>query len=116
MITLTYQNFTMKTALQIEEDNLKKAALRLRAINNKLRIIIMQLIHKNGSMIVQDIYRKLKIEQSVTSQHLSILRNANLVIAKREGKFMYYSVNYQQLDFLHKTAQKFLEGKNLIRV
>ena len=101
----------MKTALQIEEDNLKKAALRLRAINNKLRIIIMQLIHKNGAMIVQDIYRKLKIEQSVTSQHLSILRNANLVIAKREGKFIYYSVNYEQLDFLQKTAQKFLEIK-----
>ena len=99
----------MKTALHIEEDNLKKAALRFRAINNKLRVIILQLIHKNGSMIVQDIYKKLKIEQSVTSQHLSVLRNANLVVAKREGKFIYYSVNYKQLAFLHKTAQKFLE-------
>ncbi|SHE88472.1 ArsR/SmtB family transcription factor [Flavisolibacter ginsengisoli] len=102
----------MKTALHIEEDNLKKAALRFRAINNKLRVIILQLIHKNGSMIVQDIYKKLKIEQSVTSQHLSVLRNANLVIAKREGKFIYYAVNYQQLAFLHTTAQKFLEIRN----
>jgi DNA-binding transcriptional ArsR family regulator len=71
----------------------------------------MQLIHKNGSMIVQDIYKKLKIEQSVTSQHLSVLRNANLVIAKREGKFIYYSVNYQQLDFMHKIANQFLDIK-----
>jgi DNA-binding transcriptional ArsR family regulator len=102
----------MKTALHIEEDNLKKAALRFRAINNKLRVIILQLIHKNGSMIVQDIYKKLKIEQSVTSQHLSVLRNANLVIAKREGKFIYYAVKYQQLAFLHTTAQKFLEIRN----
>jgi DNA-binding transcriptional ArsR family regulator len=102
----------MKSALHIEDDNLKKAALRLRAINNKLRVIILQLIHKKGSLIVQDIYRKLKIEQSVASQHLAILRNANLVITKREGKCIYYSVNYQQLDFLHKTAQKFLEIRN----
>jgi DNA-binding transcriptional ArsR family regulator len=101
----------MKTALHIEEDNLKKAALRFRAINNKLRVIILQLIHKNGSMIVQDIYKKLKIEQSVTSQHLSVLRNANLVIAKREGKFIYYAVNYQQLDFMHKLANQFLDIK-----
>lgn len=103
----------MKTALHIEEDNLKKAALRLRAINNKLRVTILQLIHKKGALIVQDIYRKLKIEQSVASQHLAILRNANLVITKREGKCIYYAVNYQQLDLLHKTAQKFLDIRNI---
>lgn len=101
----------MKTALHIEEDNLKKAALRLRAINNKLRVTIIQLIHKNGSLMVQDIYRRLKIEQSVASQHLAILRNAQLVITKREGKCIFYSVNYQGLDFIQKTAQKFLENR-----
>jgi DNA-binding transcriptional ArsR family regulator len=102
----------MKPALKIEDDNLKKAALRLRAINNRLRVTILQLIHKKGSIIVQDIYRKLKIEQSVTSQHLAILRNANLVTTKREGKCIYYSVNYLELDFLHKTAEKFLDMRN----
>lgn len=101
----------MKTVLLIEEDNLKKAALKLRAINNKLRKDILRLIHNNGSLVVHDIHSNLDIEQPVASQHLAILRNANLVITNREGRFIYYSVNYRQLDFLHQTAEQFLEIK-----
>jgi DNA-binding transcriptional ArsR family regulator len=99
----------MSNVLIIEEDNLKNAALRFRAINNKLRKTILRLIHDQGSLIVQEIYGKLKIEQSVASQHLAILRNAHLVTARREGKFIYYSVNYQQLNYMHKTANQFLQ-------
>jgi DNA-binding transcriptional ArsR family regulator len=101
----------MKTVLLIEENNLKQAALRLRAINNKLRKEILRLIHNNGSLVVHDIHTNLNIEQPVASQHLAILRNAHLVITKREGRFIYYSVNYQQLDYMHKSAQNFLEIK-----
>jgi DNA-binding transcriptional ArsR family regulator len=98
----------MKTPLLIEEDNLKKAALRLRAINNNLRKNILHLIHNNGSLVVHDIHTNLNIEQPVASQHLAILRNANLVITKREGRFIYYSVNYLELDYMHKIAHQFL--------
>ena len=105
----------MKTTLLIEEDNLKQAALRLRAINNNLRKNILRLIHNNGSLVVHDIHTNLNIEQPVASQHLAILRNANLVITKREGRFIYYAVNYHQLDFMHKTSQLFthsVDGNN----
>ncbi len=98
----------MKTTLMIEEDNLKQAALRLRAINNKLRKNILRLIHANGSLVVHDIHTNLNIEQPVASQHLDILRNANLVITKREGRYIYYSVNYKQLVIMHTIAQQFL--------
>jgi DNA-binding transcriptional ArsR family regulator len=43
------------------------------------------------------VYAKLKIEQSVASQHLAILRNANIVVTEREGKFIYYTINKQRL-------------------
>jgi DNA-binding transcriptional ArsR family regulator len=101
----------MKTTLLIEEDNLKNAALKLRAINNKLRKNILRLIHINGSLVVNDIHSNLNIEQPIASQHLAILRNAQLVITKREGRFIHYSVNYHQLDFMHRTAIQFLETK-----
>jgi DNA-binding transcriptional ArsR family regulator len=99
----------MKTVLLIEENNLKQAALRLRAINNKLRKEILRLIHNNGSLVVHDIHTNLNIEQPVASQHLAILRNAHLVITKREGRFIYYAVNYRQLHFINDAAEQFLK-------
>jgi DNA-binding transcriptional ArsR family regulator len=101
----------MKTTLLMEEENLKQAAWRLRAINNKLRKKILRLIHNNGSLVVHDIHCNLNIEQPVASQHLAILRNAHLVITKREGRYIYYSVNYQQLNVMHKIANQFLQIK-----
>ncbi|HMW27776.1 MAG TPA: ArsR family transcriptional regulator, partial [Ferruginibacter sp.] len=38
------------------------------------------------------------LEQSVASQHLAILRKAGIVSTEREGKFIYYMVNYKRLD------------------
>ena len=65
----------------------------MRAINYKLRQQIIKLIAENKRMNVTDIYVKLRLEQSVASQHLSILRRANIVITERDGKFIHYSLN-----------------------
>ncbi|MGZ5285889.1 MAG: ArsR/SmtB family transcription factor [Flavisolibacter sp.] len=89
------------TELRIDVIQLKKAALILRAINHKLRQQIMKLIHQNGKMTVTEIYVKLRLEQSVASQHLAILRKAGYVNTVRDGKFIYYSVNYDRLDQVH---------------
>ena len=40
----------------------------------------------------------MKIEQSVASQHLAILRKAGVVSSVREGKFIFYSLNKNQLE------------------
>ena len=95
--------------LLIKEDDLKQASKRFRAINHKLSTTIMQLIHKNGRIKVQDIHHKLKIEQSVASQHLAVLRDAGLVLTIREGRFIYYSVNYGAVNKQHKFAIKLIE-------
>ena len=87
--------------LKIDVIQLKKAALILRAINHKLRQQIMKLIHQNGKMTVTEIYVKLRLEQSVASQHLAILRKAGFVNTLRDGKFIYYSVNYPRLEQVH---------------
>jgi DNA-binding transcriptional ArsR family regulator len=87
--------------LKIDLIQLKKAALILRAINHKLRQQILKLIHQNEKMTVTEIYVKLRLEQSVASQHLAILRKAGFVNTVRDGKFIYYSVNYERLDQIH---------------
>jgi DNA-binding transcriptional ArsR family regulator len=45
-------------------------------------------------MTVSGIYKTLRIEQTVASQHLATLRQAGVVNTKREGKWIYYSINY----------------------
>jgi DNA-binding transcriptional ArsR family regulator len=95
--------------LQIEILELKKAALLFRAVNNKLRDQILHLLHKNQKLAVTSIYHTLSIEQSVASQHLAILRKANLVSTIRDGRSIYYSINYKKLDELHEYADRLLQ-------
>mgnify|MGYP000235707255 FL=1 len=84
---------------QIKLDYLrsKKAALILRAVNHKLRQQMIKLIDEKQKIVVTEIYVKLKLEQSVASQHLAILRRAGIVSTQRDGKFIYYSVNYPRV-------------------
>ncbi len=87
--------------LKIDVLQLKKAALILRAINHKLRQQILKLLHQNEKMTVTEIYVKLRLEQSVASQHLAILRKAGFVNTLRDGKFIFYSVSHERMDQVH---------------
>ena len=87
---------------------IKKAALTLRALNHKLRQKIIITIHENKRLTVTQIYVKLRLGQSVASQHLSILRKAGIVSALRDGKFIYYAVNNSRIEEIN------LYSKNLL--
>ncbi len=88
--------------LQIDVLQLKKSSMVIRALKHKLRQQILKLIHSKGSITVTEIYVKLRLEQSVASQHLAILRKPGIVNAKREGKKIFYSVNYSRLAEINK--------------
>ncbi|HEX6334981.1 MAG TPA: metalloregulator ArsR/SmtB family transcription factor [Flavisolibacter sp.] len=90
--------------LDLKTLELKKASLIFRAINHKLRQQMVKLIHEQGRMTVTQIYIKLRLEQSVASQHLAILRKAGLVCTERDGKFIFYSLNYDRLKQVHDSA------------
>ena len=95
--------------LKIDVIQLKKAALILRAVNHKLRQQILKLIHQQEKMTVTEIYVKLRLEQSVASQHLAILRKAGFVSTLRDGKFIYYSVNHERLEQVHNFVHELLK-------
>ncbi len=96
------------TELSINTIQLKKAALVIRSVNHKLRQQLLHLIHKSGEVNVTTIYTKAKLEQSVASQHLAILRRAGFVVTKRNGKSIYYSVNYERLQDVHNQVRLLL--------
>jgi DNA-binding transcriptional ArsR family regulator len=92
--------------LKIDLLNIKKAAMVLRAVNHKLRQQILKQIDESGKITVTELYVKLRLEQSVASQHLAILRKAGFVKTNRDGKFIYYSVNTQRLKELNKIVEE----------
>lgn len=95
--------------LPVDVLQLKKAALVLRSVNHKLRQQMLRLIYEQGKMTVTEIYVKLRLEQSVASQHLAILRKAGFVKTVRDGKFIYYSVDEQRLTEVHRFAADLLK-------
>lgn len=90
----------------------KKAALILRAINHSLRYKILNLIAEMHKATVTEIYVKLHLEQSVASQHLAILRRSAIVKTRREGKFIYYELNYDKILELNKCVKDLMQFKN----
>ena len=92
----------------VKEDLLhsKKAAMILRALNHKLRQQIVKLIDEQQKMTVTNIYVKLRLEQSVASQHLAILRRAGIVVTTREGKYIYYTVDYDRLEQVNQFVEQ----------
>lgn len=83
--------------IKIDFLQVKKAAITLRAINHKLRQQIMRLLEEQQRMTVTEIYVQLRLEQSVASQHLAILRRAGIVETFRDGKYISYSINAERL-------------------
>lgn len=99
MNTQTHTNMVIPSNQNtgIDTNNLKKAVMTLRAINHPLRKQIMSMLEEAPKMTVTEIFIKLRIEQSVASQHLAILRKAGVLDTERDGKFIYYKINESRI-------------------
>jgi DNA-binding transcriptional ArsR family regulator len=94
---LTISSGNANEKISINYETLRRAVLTLRAINHHLRQEIILLLEDEGKMTVTDIYIKLRLEQSVASQHLAILRRAGILNTERDGKFIYYTIDKNRL-------------------
>jgi DNA-binding transcriptional ArsR family regulator len=94
---LTISSGNSNEKISINYETFLRAVLSLRAINHQLRQDIILLLEEEGKMTVTDIYIKLRLEQSVASQHLAILRRAGILNTERDGKFIYYTIDKNRL-------------------
>ena len=92
--------------IELNYADLRKAVLVLRAVNHKLRQRVIDLLEEHATMTVTDIYIKLRLEQSVASQHLAILRRAGVVLTERQGKFIYYFLDKDRLNQISKLVEE----------
>jgi ArsR family transcriptional regulator len=94
--------------LTIKSKPINDAGLVLNAINNKTRRQILHLLQGNKRMNVSSLCRGLGKPQAVTSVHLSILRNASIVIRQKEKQYVFYSVDYNRLRNVSEIAEALL--------
>ena len=69
----------------------------LKALSDPIRREILNLL-KNGRMSAGDIVDHFEVTGASISRHLSVLKEADLIRDKREGKFIYYELNASVLE------------------
>ena len=82
-----------------------------RCLSDETRLNIVKLIAENKELCVCDLTEKLQLSQPKISRHLALLRASGLLQDRRQGQWVYYSINpklanwcYEILDIL-KTVQ-----------
>ena len=69
----------------------------LRAIADPIRREILNLL-KNGKMSAGDISDNFPVTSASISRHLSVLKEADLIMDNREGKLIFYELNTSVLE------------------
>lgn len=87
----------MNPSLDLDPKLFEEGTRLMRAMNHELRQEKLRYIHDKGKVSVGELKNALKVEHSVASLHLSILRQEEMVIAQRDGQNVYYSINYERL-------------------
>ena len=78
------------------DDKYEKASSIMKALSNKKRLQILNLISK-GEPCVTSIEKTLGLSQPNISQNLSILRHMGIVEAQRKGKKICYHIVNQKV-------------------
>ena len=69
----------------------------MRALSDPIRREILNLL-KGGRMAAGDIVDRFEVTGASISRHLSVLKEADLIRDKREGKYIYYELNASVLE------------------
>lgn len=74
--------------------NLKKIGVVLSEIN-RLKIILLL---KKGELSASKINQRLSLPQNLISHHLRVLLDGEVIKNRKQGRFIYYSLNHKKID------------------
>lgn len=80
----------------------------LLALSDPTRREILKML-KKGDKTAGEISERFDISAPAISRHLSVLKDAELVVAQREGKFLFYSLYREPLEVLDDWIKDFLK-------
>lgn len=89
----------------------EKHARIFKVLSVSTRVRMIDLL-KHRSLCVNALARALDITPAAISQHLRVLRDADIVIADKQGYFVHYRVNKETLSAWNKTTRSLLEMKD----
>jgi ArsR family transcriptional regulator, arsenate/arsenite/antimonite-responsive transcriptional repressor len=92
--------------MQKQSPQLNLVAIGFHALSEPLRIKVLDLL-RTKELCVCDLCEVLEISQSKLSFHLKVLKEAELVRARQEGRWIYYSLNLQQFIVLEEYLAEF---------
>jgi len=72
----------------------------LKCICDDTRFEILELLHKNKELCVNDFVEKLEKDQPLVSHHLKTLKKCGIVKSRDEGKKAMYAISNNQLSEL----------------
>ncbi|MBN1356430.1 winged helix-turn-helix transcriptional regulator [bacterium] len=91
-------------------DTEKQARIfKILSVGTRIRMIMLL---KNRPLCVNALAHALEISAAAVSQHLRILRDADIVIADKKGYFVHYRINEKTLADWSETTQNLLEKDN----
>jgi len=82
-----------------------------KALNDSTRRAILEMLQKKD-MTAGEIADKFHISFPSISHHLDLLKQAQLVTTKKEGQYVYYSLNTTVMDEIVKWLMQFKTKKN----
>ena len=98
-----HEERTEVSAHEVSLDTLFELSEFFKFFGDTTRIRIIHLM-LSGEISVNDIAEKLNLEQSVVSHQLRILRTANLVKPRRDGRKMFYSLDDEHIGLIFNTG------------
>jgi ArsR family transcriptional regulator len=69
----------------------------LRTVGDMVRLQILRQLARNEELGVTELAHVLHVSQPLVSWHLGVLRRIELVSVRREGRLVWYSLNWPQL-------------------
>lgn len=88
----------------------KKAAVVFKAFCDENRLQILKLL-QDGERCACSILDEMKITQPTLSHHMKILCDSGVVVGRKEGKWMHYSISEDGLEDVMKYLDELCELK-----
>lgn len=79
----------------------------LLALSDPTRREILKML-KKSDRTVSEILERFDISAPAISRHLAVLKEANLVTSRREGKFIYYSPQFEVIEDIREFLGEYL--------
>ena len=86
----------------------RKVTKVFRALSVETRVRIVQLL-KGRALCVKALAARLKVTPAAVSQHLRVLRDADLVVPDKRGYYVHYQINEKTLAAWKALADELLD-------